>query len=137
MSKKEILERVKELIRMQDALSRRFIENHLGSRGLENLLFAPNHGEINADGFQWKFTKHGGGVLFSRIGDGLTVDMHKHLDNPKIFDAWRLRQFLESFGIYFSEEECLGILKEMVALGTLVESDQYHHFAVREPLSTV
>jgi hypothetical protein len=128
MENQETLKKIRELVILQHDLSKEFFDRYVKLYGYQGLLFAPKHGEINAGGFKWKFTKHGGGVYFSRLNDGLVVDMHKYIEVPDLFDAWRLKQFLKSYGKQLSEEDCLSVLNEMVGQGYLVESDKYHHF---------
>jgi hypothetical protein len=58
----------------------------------------PKSGELIVDAEPWTFRRHGSGVQFENAR-GVTVDTHRALPDPGIFDAWRLVQYFESLGV--------------------------------------
>ena len=44
----------------------------------------------------WSFKKHGAGVKFTNTDDGRLVDICECIDQPELFDKWRLSHYLES-----------------------------------------
>lgn len=106
---------IQQLICYQVALISAFIRLHPGLKDWQFLLDFPKSGEIEIDSHVWIFNKHGSGLLFRNVSTGEVVDVHKHINNMEIFDAWRLEQFLDSVGVSSDEydlADCMVTLKE-------------------------
>lgn len=58
----------------------------------------PRAGAIVTTTGEWTFQRHGSGVSFKRRADGCTIDVHTRVQEPTVFDAWRLRTYFGSLG---------------------------------------
>ena len=69
-----------------------------------------------------EYEVHGFGCAVTD-GSGREIDVDFLPDGTPIFDAWRLRQFVESVGrdARFTDEEVLAVCRDMVAGGRLAE----------------
>jgi hypothetical protein len=89
------------------------------------LLSLPECGVVLTDSGEWKFRRHGLGVVFVRASDDLTIDAHRfYPDLASPIDAWRLRSFLES--IHKREFEVATVqesIERLVRDGMLRESN--------------
>ena len=61
-----------------------------------NALVLDKSGEVNVGDEKWIFKRHGMGLSFRRDSDGKVVDVHRGIERPLAFDAWRLVQYLKS-----------------------------------------
>lgn len=90
----------------------------------DRLLFSlPNSGEISVDGEKWEYRKHGLGICFKNVVSTKEIDVVRHIENPLIFDQWRLEIYLESCGCKYSASEIEKKLQELEELGVIVRSD--------------
>lgn len=90
------------------------------------LLFdAPKSGQLSVDHENWSFKKHGAGLRFTS-SHGVAVDVHRHPDEPDLFDAWRLLQYIESAAAEWqvtpSESELSAELEKLSIAGLLSRS---------------
>ena len=56
----------------------------------------PRSFEISSQGDIWQCRRHGNGIWFEHKLNGVVIDVHKNIESPATFDAWRLSTFLES-----------------------------------------
>lgn len=68
-------------------------------RGGASLESMPRSGQVQLDGAEWQFMRHGAGVCFKQAGSGVTVDILDAFERPALFDLWRLRIYFGSLGI--------------------------------------
>ena len=62
-----------------------------------NLLEQPKTGILLAMGEEWRFQKHGIGIVFEEKKSGKIIDVHRGIiSNIKAFDSWRLSEYFES-----------------------------------------
>jgi len=78
---------IRDFVTAQSALLRIFSKNREGRSG-----------KIVFNGVNWKWQKHGAGVAFTNLSNGVVVDAHKHIDKPNYIDAWRLAYYMETHG---------------------------------------
>lgn len=65
------------------------------------LLEQPKTGFLFAIGEEWKFQKHGTGIVFEGNRSGKIIDAHKEIiDRSKAFDFWRLAEYFESLNCF-------------------------------------
>jgi hypothetical protein len=62
------------------------------------LLNVPDSGFVELDGIQWKYTKHGLGVLFEEENGKRKVDFHSVKSGDRSFDAWGLSTYFGALG---------------------------------------
>lgn len=126
-----MLNKVRQLIELQHKLFFDFKKTYPSVKDYENMLDVPKHGNLTVTGENWKFTRHGVGLKFERLADGLLVDMHKYVNKPELFDAWRVKHFLLAFNIYLSEKEIFQGLSTLAKMGKLVEKKGFNqHFSL-------
>lgn len=112
---------IHEFISLQVKLVDAFLQANLAARDYEWLLDFPKKGDINVDGEVWQFSKHGKGVKFFKTPPAhlsKIVDVHCHINNPKLVDYWRLSQYFSS---YENEFNVTVLLNEMVLSGELIK----------------
>lgn len=82
----------------------------------ENLLLnSPKRGELRVRSTRWVFLKHGLGLRFTDLDQGLVIDAHKLYPGIRSpIDAWRLVQYLESTGMVGLTER--GVAAELAEL---------------------
>ena len=83
----------------QRALCRAFQENYPVCD--HNFLTdAPKQGAVTAADEYWEFTRHGKGLRFEAVGNGVVVDVTEGIfAGSEFFDAWRLGEYLESISV--------------------------------------
>lgn len=86
---------LQEYVALQSALQDELIESHAEVKDWAYLTDLPRHGSISASGVTWNFTRHGLGVRFE--GDNsIVVDIHNHLLEKRIVDAYRISEYIAS-----------------------------------------
>lgn len=58
----------------------------------------PRRGAVEVEDGEWRFHRHGAGVMFEHVGSHVRVDVPSDLDEPWFFDAWRLGTYFGSMG---------------------------------------
>jgi hypothetical protein len=76
------------------------IRTHFGlvnplSQELERI---PRSGAISLDSAVWRFTRHGAGLSFKEQSTRRVIDVHNRVDEPHLFDHWRLATYFGSLG---------------------------------------
>ena len=93
----DALDEVMEYVALQKSLLSAFCPT-AASGGPASFADLPKIGEVNVGSEPWRYTRHGAGVLFHHQQTGRQIDVHRHLDRPNLFDAWRLRTYFGSLG---------------------------------------
>ncbi len=70
----------------------------LGADGVVELTRVPNTGSLTLKSEVWDFKVHGGGIMFEERSSRHRVDVHVRIDDPRVFDAWRLGTYFRSKG---------------------------------------
>jgi hypothetical protein len=126
-----MLNKIRQLTELQRELLLGFKKAYPWVKDYENMFDVPKHGNLIVIGQDWQFTKHGVGLKFERLVDGLLVDMHKYFDKPELFDASRVKHFLYSYSIRPTEREIFQGLSKLVERGKLVEEKEFNqHFSL-------
>ncbi|MBO6798148.1 hypothetical protein [Maricaulis sp.] len=100
----------RELVGFQLTLVRTWSETF----GLDMVETAsPGTGEIMAGNERWRYRRHGLGVDFVRLSDGVDVDIHDEFARPELFDLWRLELFLESRGVLIRQPLLEGLVMKI------------------------
>ncbi len=105
-----LLKHIEGLVQLQLRIVIAFRSQYPSVRDWEFLLDFPKSGIVITDGREWKFQKHGKGVMFIGEADEV-VDIHKSMDHPDLFDLWRLEQYLISVGVVTEREIDEGVLE--------------------------
>lgn len=87
---------IKVFISTQEKLIKVLLNEHPECTNYILLFNLPKYGKIKVDDSYWNFKKHGAGVEFSSVDDGVIVDVCEHIDQANLFDEWRLSLYLES-----------------------------------------
>lgn len=74
------------------------LESEFGYRVDRLLLKLPQKGQINVEEETWQFRKHGLGVSFTNVNSRIIVDVHQYINEPELFDTWRIATYLGSLG---------------------------------------
>ena len=120
-----LMKLIYQFVSLQNSLMFVFHENYRDSQDHKFLLDFPRSGVLELDGVEWSFHKHGAGLLFENQKSGAIVDIHKHIQQPKIFDLWRLERFLESVGHKDVCDKLELYLEEVIRQGKIVESVEH------------
>lgn len=91
-----LMAEIKMFISTQEKLTKALLMKYPDCTNHSLLFNLPKRGEIEVDGRCWNFKKHGVGVEFSNVDDGTIVDVCERIDQPNLFDEWRLSLYLES-----------------------------------------
>jgi hypothetical protein len=131
MQHEKIFDLILLLCNLQKGLFNVFRSTFPEVADLHELSDAPKKGFVKLYGFEWAFFTHGVGILFKRQQDGLIVDMHEFFNNPRLFDSWRLMQFLGGFGFKFRQSEVDEIIGWLVQEKRIETVDQApHHYRI-------
>lgn len=88
---------VLEFCNLQHRLVGRFLQD-VCPKDLERFSDVERIGTLRIGSQEWKYTRHGAGILFEI--PGAVVDAHIGLALfPNAIDGWRLLQYLESIGV--------------------------------------
>ena len=103
---------IQKFVYLQKSLFFAFAKKYPNVRfGTAVFIVPEKDGVVIADGDEWSFHKHGAGVAFTRLRDGVIVDNDREFDRPEFFNDWRLMSYLESINnreYEFQEiEDCL------------------------------
>jgi hypothetical protein len=127
----DLLDSIRSFVALQTALVSA-LKSALGERDWELLVGVPRSGTVSLNGEEWSYQRHGVGVRFERRG--VVVDANRHLDqDPTIFDAGRLVEFLESRNCsevtLADHSEPLSFASVSVLLSALAARGQVHRVA--------
>ncbi|MEC4091932.1 MULTISPECIES: DUF6896 domain-containing protein [Pseudoalteromonas] len=114
---------IKAFISTQRKLTRALLNEYPECTNYSLLINLPKYGRIKVDDMYWNFKKHGAGVEFSCVDDGRLVDVCEHIDQPDLFDEWRLSLYLESI----HKEDCnlKGELAGLRQSGQVLSNNEY------------
>ena len=87
------------------------------------LLGMPKSGSVEVDNQKWFFKKHGQGFEFRNVNDQRLVDITERIDQPNLFDEWRLHLYFES--IDRSSCDLKSELKSAIELGQIIPSPEF------------
>jgi hypothetical protein len=97
-AQEEALNALRRYVQTQTALLSA-LQDHGSNQPLSVRLFnMPAHGVLICHSQEWQFTRHGSGVLFRELCSGRKVDVPIEVDNPEVFDLWRLGTYFGSLG---------------------------------------
>ena len=118
-----LLADIKVFISTQKKLTKALLNEHPECTNYSLLFNLPKHGRIIVDDMYWNFKKHGSGVEFSCVDDGRFVDVCEHIEQPNLFDEWRLSFYLVSIheGDYNLKSELAGLCQS----GQVLPSKKY------------
>lgn len=91
-----LITNIRVFISTQKKLTKILLSEHPECTNYSLLFNLPKHGKIKVDNIYWNFKKHGAGVEFCSVENGAIVDVCEHIDQPNLFDEWRLSLYLES-----------------------------------------
>ena len=119
----KLIKDLKVFISTQKKLSKTLLDEYPECTDYSLLFNLPKNGKINTDDMHWNFKKHGAGVEFSSIDDGRLIDICEHIDQPDLFDEWRLTIYLESINrdVGNLKDE----LEDLCQLGQVLISKEY------------
>lgn len=112
-------EHLVQLVDLQTRLLAAFNQQNPNVSDWETLLDFPRSGSVSPLERVWDFKRHGVGLRFVERHKGTVVDMHQYLRDPKVFDAWRLEQYLESIDANFSGYVPTAFLEQMLQDGKI------------------
>jgi len=92
----EALREIEMFVDLQQALVTAFRAQHGMAGGDLDVRVVQAAGTIALGADVWEFRRHGAGVAFQQRGSRLLVDVHVSLDDPGVFDQWRLRSYFGS-----------------------------------------
>lgn len=109
---------IKVFISTQRKLTKALLNEYPECTNYSLLFNLPKHGRIKVDDMYWNFKKHGAGVEFSSVDDGRLVDVCEHINQPNLFDEWRLSLYLESIHKedYNLKGELAGLCQSLLVL---------------------
>jgi hypothetical protein len=94
---KEIVQALKDFADLQEQLLLEFEKQCHPLISFDSFIEKPKTGTLKALKEEWKFQKHGAGILFEEINSGTKVNVHREAINHKrAFDSWRLYDYFES-----------------------------------------
>ena len=120
---------INEMIQLQNSLFSVFKRNYPRVKDCNLLLDCPREGELDVNGQEWLFKKHGKGLTFTRKKPlpELVVNMHNYFSEPNVLDEWRLEQYLDSLNVSYSKKDVRNRLNEMTLTNVLkkISEQQY------------
>jgi hypothetical protein len=118
----EMKKRLENFVQLQISLVGVLKNQYSEVSDWELLLDLPKRGTFSCNEEEWEFRQHGRGVCFQqRHGRGMVIDVHRGLNHPEDFDAWRLLQYFESLGLPESEDFWEKQLQELMVVGAVSE----------------
>lgn len=97
VASREIISALKDFVKTQENLIVKFQQQYHSLSNDTSLLKQPKTGLLSAMGEEWKFQKHGSGIVFEGNHSGKIIDAHQGIiSNKKAFDSWRLSEYFES-----------------------------------------
>lgn len=100
-----LIEKISDFLSLQLILLSAFMKMFPNCKDHKFLLDFPKNGIVSVDGTDWKFIKHGAGLLFISEANGTEVDARRAIDLPDTFDLNRIEQYLETTGYDFESLE--------------------------------
>jgi len=99
------IETIKDYVSLQTALFDAFLDKYPSVKVSRTgyLSVTEKDGHIILDNKEWLFHKHGDGVHFTCMYNGVLVDNDRKFDKPNLFCARRLCEYLKS--LYKSDLE--------------------------------
>lgn len=93
----QIVSVLKEFAETQEKLICEFQKQYHSLSNDSGLLKHPKTGLLSILEEEWKFQKHGVGIVFEEITSGKIIDAHNGINSSKkAFDSWRLSEYFES-----------------------------------------
>jgi hypothetical protein len=123
---------IKNFATLQESLCKALFLKH-GPAADEFLTNIPRLGLLPFNEETWEFRKHGVGVRFVNLANGIVVDAHTFPHRyPRCFDLWRLEQYFDSKLIYrlnvrsllfdtANEESLSAMLAELIRLNKITK----------------
>ena len=87
---------LRRFVSLQVGLVKEWLRSHPGALDAWAAKRIPRHGEVIVGGERWRFQRHGAGVGFQSEESRRTVEVHRAVGTPEVFDAWRLMLYFES-----------------------------------------
>ena len=145
---KEIVPALNHYVEIQENLIVEFQKQYHPLSSDLDLLKQPKTGILSAVGEEWKFQKHGTGIVFESNRSGKIIDAHKGIiDRSKAFDSWRLAEYFESSScskvVWESntysadDEEDLDKLLELLSQANIIKlvATQYRLYELNQKLN--
>ncbi|HKZ73467.1 MAG TPA: hypothetical protein VJ011_05345 [Steroidobacteraceae bacterium] len=121
-------------VALRAKLVRAFTQIHPTVQDWHLFSDCPETGNLIVDGVLWTFHKPGSGLTF-RSPSGVTLDLHRALPDPRVFDVWRLLQYVASVQSPSetppTESELQAQLEELARAGYVVRMDPGGGFRLR------
>lgn len=114
---------IKVFLSIQEKLTKALLSKYPECTNYSMLFNLPKHGEIYVNDRCWSFRKHGAGVEFSSVDNGTIVDVCERINQPNLFDEWRLSLYFES--IHKEGSELKGGLSELIESGLIQRSEEH------------
>ena len=116
----KLLNEIRRFVELQNLLITEFCRCYPQVKDSRTLHHAPRTGCLSTMEGLWLFRKHGAGICFLNA-QGVEIDSHRAFGSPDLFDAWRIRIYLESASEngYPELSELEAILDELVGRGAL------------------
>jgi hypothetical protein len=110
-----LYDEIKKFVGYQKVLWNEFFLHNPELKDFIRLLDFPRNGYLEIDNEVWRFHKHGSGISFEREGNDpkLIVDMARFVNQPEIFNGWRLSIYLNSINYYIDDSDLDNKLKKM------------------------
>ena len=97
VTSREIISALEDFVETQNNLIIEFQQQYHFLSDDASLLKQPKSGLLSAMEQEWKFQKHGAGILFEGDESGKIIDAHTGIiSNKQAFDSWRLAEYFES-----------------------------------------
>ncbi|MFL5350961.1 MAG: DUF6896 domain-containing protein [Hyalangium sp.] len=93
------LELLRRFVSLQAELVKAWMQFHPEALDPWAAKRIPRHGELTVRGERWRFQRHGAGVGFQGEESRWTVEVHRAVGTPEVFDAWRLMVYFESLNV--------------------------------------
>ncbi len=130
MTSEQLLTIIADFLTLQRALLTAFFNAYTNVRDMRLLLDFPKSGAVFVDESdernEWSFSRHGVGLEFRRLKDGVVVDVERAVDEPRLVTAWRLLEYLGSLPSYnevATERDLTALLEGLVGRGVMRKSD--------------
>ena len=118
----DLLQKIHDFLSLQSVLLTTFRKEFPDCKDSKFLLDFPKKGDLIVEGANWKFIRHGAGLLFISEADGMEIDARRAIDLPETFDLNRLEQYLETSG--FSLDSLEEDLNDEIKNGNIILVDK-------------
>lgn len=128
-----LIDEIKKFVRYQNVLCGAFFLEYPGLKDFRCHLDFPRKGYLKVNNEDWSFRRHGLGILFERYNKvpNIKIDVTNFIDNPNIFDTWRLSIYLNSIG-YYAYDSILENEIKRIELNHIIKKffDNGHYYVI-------